>query len=385
MEFIRYKKPIFFILFVVLSSSIFISYDKYKHWRTDKFRFNEGWRSNYTDDGKRRSADVLPMIFTPSDQSDTLYTPRITSATANALDRQGTLMNRKREANMKELGMLQVTNKELEQTVAILKTFQGAHPYYLQQYLDFYQIAGEDKRGNVLFTGYYTPVMPIKKNPDNVYKYPIYARPKKWDGKLPDREAIQNGIFAGQGLELGYASSLRDIYAMHIQGSCMVDYLDDGNKHAFFAYDGNNGYASNTYNQPKTSGQYIDIADSLATMSVLAQNPAYIFFKPQLIKPEGAANVALTDMCSVAVDPRYIPLGSCLLAEMPISDEKGRFLRHEYKFLLAQDVGGAIEGAGHIDVYCGKGLVGKYKAKKMRHYGSIWLLLPKKQVQIPFR
>lgn len=384
MQYIRFKKATSLIVIAALSALLFISYDQYKRWSYKPFLFNPEWRSNYTQDGKRRAADVLPMIFTPSDHADTLTAPRITPIFAKALKHQKKLMDRKRQANVKELGILQVTNKELERTVNILQSFQGTHPYYLKDYLDFYQIAGEDKRGNVLFTGYYTPIMAVRSTPDNTYKYPIYAKPKDWEGKLPHREAIQEGALANKGLELAYASSLRDIYAMHIQGSCMVKYEDTGEQ-AFFAYDGNNGYPSNTYNQPKVSGENINIADSLATLSVLAQNPAYVFFKPQSIKPEGAGDVPLTPMYSVAVDTRYIPLGSCLLAAIPIVDEKGRFVRHDYRFLLAQDVGGAIVGAGHIDLYCGRGLAAKYKAKKMRHYGSIWLLLPKKQVKIPFR
>lgn len=50
--------------------------------------------------------------------------------------------------------------------------------------------------------------------------------------------------------------------------------------------------------------------------------------------------------------------------------------------MLAQDVGGAIRGNGHVDVYCGVGEEGKQKAMALHHYGQLWLLLPKPSDQV---
>ena len=88
---------------------------------------------------------------------------------------------------------------------------------------------------------------------------------------------------------------------------------------------------------------------------ILFTNPSYVFFEKVNSKPLGAGHVPLTSDYSIAVDTRHLPLGSCLLAALPILDEEGDFSHHEYKFLLAQDVGGAIRGNGHVDVYCGIG------------------------------
>mgnify|MGYP000014669757 CR=1 FL=1 len=49
----------------------------------------------------------------------------------------------------------------------------------------------------------------------------------------------------------------------------------------------------------------------------------YVYFNTSEKEPSGAAGVALTGMVSVAVDRRYIPLGSTLLAAVPVLDEKG--------------------------------------------------------------
>jgi membrane-bound lytic murein transglycosylase A len=82
-------------------------------------------------------------------------------------------------------------------------------------------------------------------------------------------------------------------------------------------------------------------------------------------------------MVSVAVDRRYIPLGSTLLAAVPVLDENNNFIGHEYRILTAQDVGGAIKGKGRMDFFCGTGEAGKKRSGALNHYGKVWLLLPK--------
>jgi membrane-bound lytic murein transglycosylase A len=81
------------------------------------------------------------------------------------------------------------------------------------------------RMGNVLFTGYYSPVLEVRHRPDAQYKYPIYAMPN-CGGRCPSRAEIHRG--AGQpGLELGYSKSLIDNFLMDVQGSGFVHYGDD--------------------------------------------------------------------------------------------------------------------------------------------------------------
>ena len=65
---------------------------------------------------------------------------------------------------------------------------------------------------------------------------------------------------------------------------------------------------------------------------------------------------------------------------MPIFDDSlDRVLRHDFHILLAQDVGGAIKGPGHIDWYQGVGQKAQQKAEKIHHYGQLWILMPKRK------
>jgi membrane-bound lytic murein transglycosylase A len=114
--------------------------------------------------------------------------------------------------------------------------------------------------------------------------------------------------------------------------------------------------------------------------TLLFHNPSYTFFKPKNQLPTGAAGAALRQQISIAVDKKHIPLGSCLLAAVPVFDDSlDRVVRHDYHLLLAQDVGGAIKGTGHIDWYQGIGKEAQRKAERINHYGQLWILMPKRK------
>jgi membrane-bound lytic murein transglycosylase A len=108
---------------------------------------------------------------------------------------------------------------------------------------------------------------------------------------------------------------------------------------------------------------------------ILNMNPSYVFFKWRPAIVTGAAGLNMIPMHSVAVDNTCIVHGSVLLAEVPILDSKGQFIKHEHRILFAHDSGGAIKGPGHIDLYFG---IGDGKAAgDLHHYGRVWLLLAK--------
>ena len=84
----------------------------------------------------------------------------------------------------------------------------------------------------------------------------------------------------------------------------------------------------------------------------------------------------MVDFVSIASDFKYLPKGALILGEVPVLDSIGDFVKHEYRILIVHDTGGAIKGAGHVDLYAGVGpLAGEY-AGRMKHYGRLWLILP---------
>ena len=98
---------------------------------------------------------------------------------------------------------MEVKLDQLERSVRSMLELAESDPEMIPQLLDAYQIKGADSKGNVKFTGYFTPVLKVKRKPDDVYKYPIYSHPKSWKGKLPSRRQIDGeGVLKGLELEI---------------------------------------------------------------------------------------------------------------------------------------------------------------------------------------
>ncbi|MBK7872878.1 MAG: murein transglycosylase A [Saprospiraceae bacterium] len=338
--------------------------------------------------GKIRNAPVFEEVYQRF-PLDTIDFPIITSQLVEALEHQQRLLDQTRPRRIHRIGDLVITPNQLEETIQILKQWQQTKPFFIHNHLNAYQLWGEDRRGNVKFTGYFTPIVPVKKTPDANFRYPIFSRPLDWQGPLPKRHEIEEkGAFDGLGLELAYAQDKVDIYYMQLQGSGFVEYPNG--RQEYLAYNGTNRHPYRSIEKFMMAQDDLDIstfsidaikrflsANPHLTDSILFQNPSYTFFTPRKTRPRGAGSVPLMGDFSIAVDKRYIPLGSCLLASFPVYDRKTRQLRHEYRIFLAQDVGGAIRGPGHVDVYMGVGKDAQRKASYLKHYGRLWLLLPK--------
>jgi membrane-bound lytic murein transglycosylase A len=111
---------------------------------------------------------------------------------------------------------------------------------------------------------------------------------------------------------------------------------------------------------------------------LLNQNPSYVFFRELPLGdpnagPVGAMGLPLTPGYSMAVDPRFIPLGAPVLlaTEHPVT---GAPLQ---RLMLAQDTGGAIRGPLRFDFFWGFGAEAAAPAGRQRHDAQAWLLVPR--------
>lgn len=338
--------------------------------------------------GKQIYSKKLRQIYTPF-SLDTLEFPIIDYILDRALERNQTLLRVRKQRYNQRIGDLRVNLSELGQTAHILQNWQDLIPIGLNEELRAYQIRGKDGRGNVKFTGYFTPVIEASRTKKYPYLYPIRSKPDNFEGILPSRAEIENGALDTFDINLAYAKSKVDIYFMQQQGSGYVEYqngkrelleYNGQNRHPFIGIEQELATRSKEYRISDVSMEgvkwYFSVRPELID-SVLNLNPSYTFFKRSKALPKGAGHVPLTAEHSIAVDPRYIPLGSTLLASFPVLNEKGDVVKHEYRILLAQDVGGAIKGSGHVDYYFGVGEAARKKAMNFNHYGRLWLLLPK--------
>jgi membrane-bound lytic murein transglycosylase A len=120
------------------------------------------------------------------------------------------------------------------------------------------------------------------------------------------------------------------------------------------------------------AAQAAPVAHGFAT-----SDPSYVFFRPIPDSPNGptgALGVPLSAGRSVAVDPRTTPLGSpVFVATREDPQTPGAVNR----LMMAQDSGGAIQGAVRADYFYGFGQSAQSAASHTKEPLRMWLLLPK--------
>ncbi|MGF1703259.1 murein transglycosylase A [Photobacterium makurazakiensis] len=249
------------------------------------------------------------------------------------------------------------------------------------------QMGGGDGQGNVMFTGYFSPVIELRHEPNDTYRYPVYGMPE-CDERCPTRAEIYDGALDGQGLELGYSASMLDIFMMEVQGSGFVHY-EDNDELEYFAYNGKNGHRYVSIGRVliergevprekmslKAIDDWVQQQDEATVKELLEQNPSFVFFKPKAeLDVIGTAGIPLQAHAAVAADREYLPMGSVILAEVPQLDAEGNWNgQHILKLLLALDTGGAVK-KNHLDLYHGMGAQAGIDAGHYKHFGRVWKL-----------
>ncbi|MBL7804232.1 MAG: MltA domain-containing protein [Saprospiraceae bacterium] len=241
-----------------------------------------------------------------------------------------------------------ITKKEMQQTLLLLQSIQFLPPFLLPEHFDFYRVNTDLKSDRVRVTGYYTPVVKASRTRSGPYQYPLLRKPSG-DPSLPSTSAIEAGALDNSGLALAWLSSRKAVRNAQLQGSCMVEFPD-----------GSRDYLGFGGSAPGADGSYV------------------FFQKIDETQVLGAGFFPLTPGYSIAVDTRYIPLGATLLAELPDLDRAGHLKGYTYRYVFAQDRGGAILTTKRIDLYCGVGDKALDDARRINQYGRLWLILPKR-------
>ncbi|MCK6262543.1 murein transglycosylase A [Vibrio sp. ZSDE26] len=265
---------------------------------------------------------------------------------------------------------------------------QSGDPSELANYgIEFAQLGGGDDKGNVLFTGYFSPVMELRHEADETYKYPVYGLPE-CDSDCPTRAQIYDGALEGKGLELGYAANRIDPFIMEVQGSGFV-HFDDDDTLEYFAYAGKNNRAYVSIGRVlieqgevpreqmslKAIKDWVLANDEQTVRNLLEQNPSFVFFAPKDAAPvTGTAGIPLQAMASVAGDRTIFPMGTPILAEVPLLNADGTWSgAHQLRLLIVLDTGGAVK-ENHLDLYHGMGPRAGTEAGHYKHFGRVWKL-----------
>ncbi|MDO6484839.1 murein transglycosylase A [Shimia thalassica] len=239
-----------------------------------------------------------------------------------------------------------------------------------------------------LFTGYFEPELDGARTPSARYRHPVYKMPREarqqsvW---LSRRDIETTSVMQGRGLEIAWVDDPVELFFLQIQGSGRIK-LPDGS-FVRVGYGGANGqpYRSigvelvrrGIYKSHQVSAQVIKNwvrRNPIDGLELLRHNDSYVFFRevskvPAHKGPLGAMNRSITEMRSVAVDPKFTPLGAPVWVE---KDGKIPLRR----LMIAQDTGAAIKGAQRADIFFGTGDDAGKAAGKLKDPGRMIVLLP---------
>jgi len=240
----------------------------------------------------------------------------------------------------------------------------------------------------MLFTGYFEPELNGSRTRSSKFRYPLYRKPPEvrngqtWFSRAQIEE--QN-LLAGRGLEIAWIDDPVDVFFLHIQGSGRVRLQDGGMLRV--GYGGKNGHNYRSvgqelvrrgiYNVHQVSAQVIRNwvkRNPVEGAQLLRHNPSYVFFRevtevPATRGPLGAMNRSITTLRSIAVDPKYVPLGAPVWIEKAGRDPLRRLM-------IAQDTGSAIKGAQRADIFYGTGDEAGRAAGRVRDPGRMVVLMP---------
>ena len=283
---------------------------------------------------------------------------------------------------------------------------------FFRDNFDPFRVVNADESETGLVTGYYEPLLRGSRVRTAEFKYPVYAQPqdlitvdlsevypdlkfRRLRGRLVgnklvpymERRDISADTAPLRGLEIAYVDNAVELFFLEIQGSGQI-MLPDGTRVRV-------GYADQNGHPFRSLGGLLirrgEIKPERASMQGIKEwarrnpgklqqymnaNPSFVFFKElpgDLSGPIGTLGVPLTAERSIAVDPRVIPLGVPVYLSTTFPGTKQEMNR----LVVAQDTGGAINGAVRADYYWGFGDDAGAQAGRMKQQGRMWVLLPR--------
>ncbi len=292
---------------------------------------------------------------------------------------------------------------------------------FIRERYRVYRSIGGPETGQMLFTGYYEPLLAGSRIPSEDYPHPVYGRPadlsvvdlgafsseldgKKITGRVsgktfvpyPDRRAIVHEKAVEEVAEtLVWAKNRLDLFFLQIQGSGKVALADGGEMRLRYAAQNGRSYVGigkllieegaiprEEMSMQRLKSWLREHPDEVDR--VLTANPSYVFFAEADGGPYGALDVALTPGRSLAVDRRIMPMAtlSFIRTEKPLPasgdpDDPGAIRQWVpfSRFVLNQDTGGAIRGPGRADLFWGAGAYAELAAGHLQHPGELYFLV----------
>ncbi|WP_293155204.1 MULTISPECIES: MltA domain-containing protein [unclassified Microcoleus] len=265
----------------------------------------------------------------------------------------------------------------------------------------FYKSTGKDNKGTVAFTGYFEPTYQASRTPNSEYRYPLYKAPPNlgsWRKPHPTRlelegaDALQGSKGLLRGLELVWLRDRFQAFLVHVQGSAKLQLADGGVMTVGFAGKTSHSYTGvgrelvkdgkftlDQLTLPKLNEYFTNFPADMD--KYLPKNQSFVFFQNTNGAPAtGSIGVPVTAERSIATDKALMPPGALALisTKLPYPNAAGKLEQNAVnRFVLDQDTGGAIKGAGRVDVFMGTGNLAGDRAGYINSTGELYYPLLK--------
>ncbi len=355
-----------------------------------------------------------------ADQALKLVTKKITLKDDQNLDLLKTAIEQSALALEKNAGVLKFGSMTISKEVYaaqlknLLKVPNDQLVSEIQNHFDFYEVYGERRLGEVFVTSYFEPVLEASVKPSKRLSQALYQAPKDLisidsksfherfsyfddqfklsflKGRLlqPEmrlvpfynrKEIDQDLNLKNQNLEIGYVDPV-DAFTVQIQGSGTLIFQNQ--KKIRIGYANQNGYPYVAIGKflldriplEKMTLQTIEAAlhdmTNQERQAIMNKNPSYVFFKIMDGDPKTFFGIPAVEGRTIATDQRYFPKGALAFLDFPANEIPSRLV-------IDADTGGAIKGAGRVDLFAGRGVESKKFAGQIKNRGRLYYLVPK--------
>ncbi len=367
---------------------------------------------------------IAPLTLVPDDQWPFFDDDMDPASLEIAIERSLQYYRRAAARAPVWMGASSVTVVDLrESLIALLEILRSsdtaeARQSRIRETFDLYQSTGDGRNG-VLFTGYFESKLKGSLTKTDEYRYPIYRAPddavvvnlgrfaeryryEQLVGRVKNGELIpyysrneieELGSLAGRNLEIAWVDDRIGLFFLHTQGSGKIR-LPDGTLlqigyalkngrpwQSLARYLRDTGRISPAEISYRSIKRYLrEHPDDLA--EILGHNESFVFFREVTEGPVGSLGEILTAGRSIATDAAVFPRGAVafMRARKPTLDKEGNAESWVLfsRFVVSQDAGGVIKGAGRVDLFCGSGSEAEMLAGSLAERGDLYFLVLKR-------
>ena len=279
----------------------------------------------------------------------------------------------------------------------------------MQESFELCGAAGTYGDGTVMVTGYFEPLLEGSLQRREPFIHPLYLTPddlvrqggqvgRMEKGRIVpywSRAKIEDeNILAGN--ELVFLNDPVEAFILHVQGSGRIRLRDGTTRRIQYAAKNGLPYRSIGRLLVDRGKMVLDKVSLPAIIDYLAEHPdeqreilhyneSFVFFRwgdNAAGGPLGRLEEPLTAGRSVALDHQCFPPGviGILKSRTPVFNQMDEIIGWGplQRFVVNQDSGSAIKGAGRVDLFFGSGPRARTTAGIMKHPGQLYFLVKKK-------